>query len=233
MKRLMGTLVGVISLGLGLAPLTPPAYGHGGDTSLVHACVKRNGGLRIIAPDGTCKKNETALDWSISGVPGPQGPQGPIGPQGATGPQGPAGPVATEISVRVFNSTGFSIAQEDLAKILTFDSERWDTDDIHDTVNTSRLTAQTAGKYYIFAHIVWENIPGTARILGILLNGTTIIAEQTTTKSTRQHSISVGTHYELNVGDYVEVYAQQDGSPPTDVLRLDASSPEFGMVKLP
>jgi hypothetical protein len=68
MKRLVGTLVGVISLGLGLAALTPPAYGHGGDTSLIHACVKKsNGALRIIAPSGTCKKIETALDWNVSG----------------------------------------------------------------------------------------------------------------------------------------------------------------------
>ena len=94
MKRLMGTLVGVISLGLGLAGLTPLVYGHGGDTSLIHACVKKNGALRTIAADGACKKNETALDWSISGTPGPQGPQGPSGPAGPTGATGPTGPAA-------------------------------------------------------------------------------------------------------------------------------------------
>jgi hypothetical protein len=94
MKRLKGTLVGVISLGL--AVLSPPAHVYGGAPSVVHACVKKsNGDVRIIAPGGTCKANETPLDWNIagpSGPPGPQGPTGPTGPTGATGPTGPEGP---------------------------------------------------------------------------------------------------------------------------------------------
>lgn len=68
---------------------------HGGDTGAVHACVAKDGTLRIIAPGGVCKSQETALDWNIVGPTGPQGPvgsSGPIGPQGATGPTGPQGP---------------------------------------------------------------------------------------------------------------------------------------------
>jgi hypothetical protein len=71
---------------------------HGGDVSRVHACVARDGTLRIIAATGACRANESALDWSISGPVGPQGPVGPEGPQGpegsqgAEGPQGPQGP---------------------------------------------------------------------------------------------------------------------------------------------
>lgn len=63
---------------------------HGGDTTSVHACVARDGTLRIIAPTGTCKSSETALDWSITG---PQGPIGPIGPTGSTGSTGATGPI--------------------------------------------------------------------------------------------------------------------------------------------
>ena len=72
---------------------------HGGNASLIHACVKNsNGSIRIVAANSSCNaNNETALDWNILGPQGPQGPagpdgpQGPIGPQGAEGPQGPAG----------------------------------------------------------------------------------------------------------------------------------------------
>ena len=51
------------------------------------------------------------------------------------------GGVTDDISVRVFNSTDISVPQA-TDTILTFDSERWDTDDIHDTAtDPSMLTA--------------------------------------------------------------------------------------------
>jgi len=70
---------------------------HGGDTTLIHACVRNITGLiRIIDANGTCTSNETPLDWRIQGEPGPIGPQGPIGPAGPQGPQGPDGPQGPE-----------------------------------------------------------------------------------------------------------------------------------------
>jgi hypothetical protein len=86
---------------------------HGGDTTLIHACVRvanpnndddgdeaehadkakaRLGSIRIVEANEDCKKNEVALDWNIQGPPGPAGPAGPQGPQGDVGPAGPAGP---------------------------------------------------------------------------------------------------------------------------------------------
>lgn len=62
---------------------------HGGDPSVIHACVLPSGVARIVGPDAPCLEPETAVHWSIAG---PQGSQGPPGPQGATGPQGPQGP---------------------------------------------------------------------------------------------------------------------------------------------
>jgi hypothetical protein len=73
-------------------------WGHGGDTSLIHACVAKDGTIRIIGANGTCKSNETALDWNIQGpqgLPGSQGIQGSPGDDGedgATGETGPRGP---------------------------------------------------------------------------------------------------------------------------------------------
>jgi hypothetical protein len=84
---------------------------HGGDATLIHACVRMRhpgnddnrdadsasgarsklGSIRIIAADEECKKNEVALDWNIQGPAGPQGPQGDVGPVGPPGPAGPAG----------------------------------------------------------------------------------------------------------------------------------------------
>jgi hypothetical protein len=71
--------------------------GHGGDTTRIHGCVdNKTGGLRVVAANGICRANETALDWNITGPVGPQGPIGPVGPQGPIGPIGPQGPAGPQ-----------------------------------------------------------------------------------------------------------------------------------------
>lgn len=77
-----------------LAGATATGWAHGGDPKLIHSCVLiATGVVRIVAPTANCLPLvEKAVDWSISGVPGPTGPQGPQGIQGAAGPQGIPGP---------------------------------------------------------------------------------------------------------------------------------------------
>jgi len=95
-----GAVVLVALLGAGAATMI---RAHGGDSSLIHACVTTaavddDGGdddsdanVRIVGPDEACLAGETAVDWSITGPQGPQGPQGLQGLQGDIGPQGPQG----------------------------------------------------------------------------------------------------------------------------------------------
>ena len=61
---------------------------HGGDATLIHACViNRTGAVRIVSATTACDANkETALDWGIQGPKGDKGDTGPQGPQGKTGP---------------------------------------------------------------------------------------------------------------------------------------------------
>jgi hypothetical protein len=55
-----------------------------------------------------------------------------------------------DVSARVFNSADITVPDSVNSFYLSFDSEHWDTDNIHDTTtNPTRLTAQTAGKYMI------------------------------------------------------------------------------------
>ncbi|HJR44409.1 MAG TPA: right-handed parallel beta-helix repeat-containing protein [Actinomycetota bacterium] len=46
------------------------ALGHVGNVEpgIIHSCVASGGTVRIIAADGTCRPNETALDWNAQGV---------------------------------------------------------------------------------------------------------------------------------------------------------------------
>lgn len=67
---------------------------HGGDTTLIHACVGSAGGVRIVDASAACKTNETAIDWNVQGLKGDKGDpglQGPKGDQGDPGVQGPKG----------------------------------------------------------------------------------------------------------------------------------------------
>jgi hypothetical protein len=93
MKALLRLAFGIGGLWALLAPATASA--HGGDPSLVHACVNNgSNNVRIVGASQGCLNSETARHWAITGPQGPAGPtgpQGPAGPQGDTGLQGPQG----------------------------------------------------------------------------------------------------------------------------------------------
>ena len=79
-----------------------------------------------------------------------------------------AQPASNDVSARVFNSADVTVPNMKPGEwtSLTFNSERWDTADLHETAtNSGRLKAPAAGKYYIFANITWESPIGT-RALG-------------------------------------------------------------------
>lgn len=69
---------------------------HGGDVSLIHACVASSGAIRIVGPNTVCTGKDSALDWNIQG---PKGPIGPMGPQGLQGPAGISGLVVVSNTV--------------------------------------------------------------------------------------------------------------------------------------
>lgn len=88
-----GMLAAIVGGALALA--AGAAWAHGGDPSIIHACVNSEGGtIKIIAPTGVCQSGWTAMDWSVAGPQGPAGATGPTGATGATGPAGPAFPIA-------------------------------------------------------------------------------------------------------------------------------------------
>jgi hypothetical protein len=148
-------------------------------------------------------------------------------------------PGSADVSARVFNSTDISVPQLTVGewKTLAFDSERWDTANLHDiAANTSRLKAPITGKYYISANITWETPLGSGFWgLRIVLNGKTAIGEQTLPNNgaSFRTSMSIGTVYALNAGDYVEVQVFQNSGGFLAIKRINATSPEFGMARIP
>jgi hypothetical protein len=59
---------------LALAWVLPAVYAHGGDSTLIHACVRNNNGdVRIVSPTTSCASNETAVHWPGTSAPPSQG----------------------------------------------------------------------------------------------------------------------------------------------------------------
>jgi hypothetical protein len=70
-SKTVGLVLGAAFV-LALAWATPVVYAHGGDTTLIHACVmNNNGNVRIVGANTSCRNNETAVDWpGTSATPG-------------------------------------------------------------------------------------------------------------------------------------------------------------------
>jgi hypothetical protein len=71
-------------------------------TATIHACVRKDGRLRLVAENVVCRKRERPVSWNVRGPQGEPGPAGPAGPAGADGSSGadgadgapgPAGPL--------------------------------------------------------------------------------------------------------------------------------------------
>lgn len=141
---------------------------------------------------------------------------------------------APAIWARVYHNASQSITTA-TTTALAFNSERADTNTIHDTVtNNSRLTCQTAGVYYITASVQFAANATGFRQVGIRLNGTTALAFQRTPSPGGSDAalLTISTAYALSAADYVEatVYQNSGGS-----LNVDTSAnftPEFMMVRL-
>ena len=136
-------------------------------------------------------------------------------------------------SARVYHSVAQSIPHNTGIQ-LAFDSERWDTDAIHDPVtNNSRLTCKTAGVYFIAGHVDWASSTVGRRILILCLNGVTYIARQEIGIGAGGYSFNnVATIYNLAVNDYVELRVYQDSGGALDIKVTPAISPEFMMARI-
>ena len=96
---------------------------------------------------------------------------------------------------------------------VTFVTERFDTDALHDnSVNPSRFTITTPGIYQISAYVTWSgSVGGNVRDLALRVNGSTYAAYSRgpiTAGSGGLTNLSVA--WDLDEGDYFEIAANQD-----------------------
>ena len=130
---------------------------------------------------------------------------------------------------RVTNSANQSIPNNAFTT-LTFNTEDFDTDSIHDNVtNNSRLTATTAGKYLVYGNVRFAaNATNTrgVRFLSSTLGGG--VAEVRVQASSSIVVLIISTVIDMAAADYIELQAYQNSG---GALNSEASggAPSFGM----
>jgi len=134
---------------------------------------------------------------------------------------------------RAYHSANQAIATNTIT-ILALDSERYDTDTIHDLVtNNSRLTCKTAGKYLIVAQVTFATHATGYRSISIRLNGSDLIGYNLADAVPADWtSFATSTIYDLSVDDYVELRIFHTAGENIDVLSNAQYSPEFMMQRI-
>lgn len=137
------------------------------------------------------------------------------------------------MGARVYHNASQSI-NDSTVQTLAFNSERYDTDTIHDNVtNNSRLTCKTAGKYLICFTIAFATNATGDRSINIMLNGTTNIGSSRCKPAAATYTILTGaTIYNLTVNDYVEMTVWQNSGGALNIIGDSAYSPEFMMQRI-
>lgn len=118
---------------------------------------------------------------------------------------------ATLPSVYVYKAATQSVANNS-TQIATFDSERYDTDSMHESVtNPTRITFTTAGKYHVDAFVSFpDDGDNTRRYADIRLNGSTIL-RPTSVWSVNGDitAFPISFDYDFAAGDYIELRLYQ------------------------
>lgn len=161
----------------------------------IHSEGVHGGGERVILHD----YRHLGQRWAVYGAALATQPAAVADPSGGT-----------DISCLVYHSVDQAIPNNTYTT-LTFDSEVYDTDGMHDpAVNPSRLTIQTAGKYMIWATGAWEAHGTGDRLVQIRSNGTRLEALNQVRSAAMGNTINGAIQVvALDVGDYLEAEVRQ------------------------
>lgn len=118
--------------------------------------------------------------------------------------------------------------------VLPLNSERYDTDSIHNLVIANqRLTCKTPGKYDISATVFFDTNNVGDRRLEIIYNNITPIAGIGLKAITAGYTgCAFSTVYNLALNDYLHVRVYQSSGGALNVISASAYSPEFAMQRI-
>ncbi len=134
---------------------------------------------------------------------------------------------------RVFNNANISISNS-VTTSLTFNSEVWDDNTLHDTsTNPGRLIATDEGRYLICGQVTWTSNATGNRNLSILLNGSATVAlEAEKSLASGKSHYATCTITQLAATEYAELQVFQDSGGSLTVEVAANRSPMFMMQRL-
>lgn len=135
---------------------------------------------------------------------------------------------------RIYRNAAQSIPN-DTFTTLAFNSERYDTDDFHDTaVNNSRLTIPVSGRYLIAATLMFDASAVGYRQAGVFINGSLIISLVTlpATGGGIQTNLNVVGIGNLAAGEYAEIGVRQNSGAALNVASAANYTPEVVIIYL-
>jgi hypothetical protein len=141
---------------------------------------------------------------------------------------------ALDKSCRLWNNAAQSIPAA-TPTAITFNTEKWDTDGMHDLVsNTDRITCKTAGKYMVVGAIEFDTSGTGNRQLYIYLNGSAlqIYAIEWTPQASNSQLLTIFCAVDLAVNDYLQLKAYQNSGGPLDSRVNDPYTPQFAAFRI-
>jgi hypothetical protein len=135
---------------------------------------------------------------------------------------------------RVYNDADFSHNSSGNWLAVTFNSERWDKEGMHEAVtNPSRITIVTGGLYVITGHASFAANATGLRSLGIRLGGATFLAVQHAVSmgASLTTDVSVSTIYALAEDQYIELVCFQNSGSTLLIKASPSYSPELSVVR--
>ena len=134
-------------------------------------------------------------------------------------------------AARVYNNADITVANN-TETTLTFNSETFDTDTIHDTsTNPERLTCKTAGIYLVYANIRFEADADGVRAVFLYVNGTSdsFAVQSVPARATGPTHVALVGVYSLAVNDYVICRVLHNAGNNLAISAAGLHSPVFGM----
>lgn len=113
---------------------------------------------------------------------------------------------------------------------IIFDIVEFDSDNMYDVANPSRLVVPFDGVYQIMGQVIYS-LQGAAgvRSIGIMVNGSIIIGSQgITSNGANTFGLSTGSIYKFKKGDYIEVIVYQTSGGALNVT----SASDTGITSL-
>jgi hypothetical protein len=102
---------------------------------------------------------------------------------------------------------------------VSFDSVEFDSDNMYNTANPTRITIPSDGVYQIVAQIIYSHQGTGLRAAYIELNGSIILSGQSSVANGMNNWwINLGSINKLQKGDYVELHTFQSSGGVLDVI---------------